>query len=140
VSDGVSRPEPAQVPAELMQPAVDAGQPPAARHNHVTRDIKPRGVCPACDRHWSATDERLEALLRADAAAILDDDLDADEQTVGMELMDAWNAAHQGGGVAVMAVMGHQELAGYRFVIQVNGADYQVTVRDVTARELDGPA
>jgi len=23
----------------------------AARHNHVTRDIKPRGVCPACDRY-----------------------------------------------------------------------------------------
>lgn len=22
---------------------------PAARHNHVTRDVKPRGVCPACD-------------------------------------------------------------------------------------------
>lgn len=20
-------------------------------HNHMTRDIKPQGVCPACDRH-----------------------------------------------------------------------------------------
>lgn len=23
------------------------------RHNHLTRDIKPQGVCPACDRHYS---------------------------------------------------------------------------------------
>ena len=23
------------------------------RHNHVTRDIKPVGMCPACDRYWS---------------------------------------------------------------------------------------
>jgi len=111
--EGVSRPEPSQIPAEPVQPAMDAGQPPAVRHNHVTRDIKPRGACPACDRYWPVTDER----------------------NVGMELMDAWNAAHRDGDVAMMAVMGHQDLAGYRFVIQVNGADYQVTVR-----ELDGPA
>lgn len=22
------------------------------KHNHVTRDIKPKGMCPACDRHY----------------------------------------------------------------------------------------
>lgn len=22
------------------------------RHNHITRDIKPRGECPACDLYW----------------------------------------------------------------------------------------
>src|SRR5690349_18650651 len=25
------------------------------RHNHLTRDIKPQGQCPACDRHHRAT-------------------------------------------------------------------------------------
>lgn len=23
------------------------------QHNHFTRDIKPQGSCPACDRYWS---------------------------------------------------------------------------------------
>ncbi|WNM72856.1 hypothetical protein SEA_REDFOX_69 [Arthrobacter phage RedFox] len=27
-------------------------------HNHVTRDIKPRGKCPACDGYWAQVDER----------------------------------------------------------------------------------
>jgi hypothetical protein len=22
------------------------------RHNHLTRDIKPPGICPACDDYW----------------------------------------------------------------------------------------
>lgn len=25
------------------------------RHNHVTRDIKPVGKCPACDEYWERT-------------------------------------------------------------------------------------
>lgn len=28
--------------------------PERARHNHVTRDVKPRGACPGCDRYWQA--------------------------------------------------------------------------------------
>lgn len=24
------------------------------RHNHVTRDIRRPGLCPACDRYWAA--------------------------------------------------------------------------------------
>lgn len=35
----------------------------APRHNHVTRDIKPKGRCPACDAYWDAhtTPERSES-------------------------------------------------------------------------------
>lgn len=24
------------------------------KHNHITRDIKPKGGCPGCDEYWSA--------------------------------------------------------------------------------------
>lgn len=44
----------------------------AIKHNHMTRDIKPRGVCPKCDEHHArmAPDlmEALEESL-ADARA-----------------------------------------------------------------------
>lgn len=33
-----------------------------ADHNHITRDIKPRGVCPGCDLYWARHDERAAAL------------------------------------------------------------------------------
>jgi hypothetical protein len=28
----------------------------APRHWHLTRDIKPKGECPACDAYWDARD------------------------------------------------------------------------------------
>lgn len=44
-------------PAALAQPAPapadEEGEPP--QHNHVTRDVKRPGVCPACDRWHKAT-------------------------------------------------------------------------------------
>lgn len=27
------------------------------RHNHFTRDVKPRGKCPACDLSWKLMDD-----------------------------------------------------------------------------------
>ena len=36
----------------------------SSSHSHVTRDIKPEGECPGCDRHYSAKREA-EALLSA---------------------------------------------------------------------------
>jgi hypothetical protein len=29
----------------------------AVRHRHLTRDIKPRGECPACDLAWKVMDD-----------------------------------------------------------------------------------
>ncbi len=33
-------------------------------HNHITRDIKPRGECPGCDSHHHSEDRRRQAQLR----------------------------------------------------------------------------
>lgn len=30
-----------------------ASETTATNHNHITRDIKPRGQCPACDSYWA---------------------------------------------------------------------------------------
>ena len=30
------------------------------RHTHLTRDVRPEGECPACDRIWAAQRERLD--------------------------------------------------------------------------------
>jgi len=32
-------------------------KPPVVRHSHITRDIKPRGECPACDLAWKIMDD-----------------------------------------------------------------------------------
>lgn len=35
-----------------------------ARHNHITRDIKPRGICPGCDEyHYKHSRELIEEIL-----------------------------------------------------------------------------
>lgn len=31
---------------------------PVVHHNHVTRDIKPKGSCPACDGYWEQVEDR----------------------------------------------------------------------------------
>lgn len=37
-------------------------------HWHMTRDIKPRGVCGGCDEeYWQAEDERKDQNLQAEA-------------------------------------------------------------------------
>lgn len=33
-----------------------AAQPKTPRHWHITRDIKPRGECAACDEYWAQYD------------------------------------------------------------------------------------
>jgi hypothetical protein len=43
--------------AELKEFAREQGRQLAAQvgivlHNHMTRDFKPRGQCPACDAYW----------------------------------------------------------------------------------------
>jgi hypothetical protein len=39
---------------DVMRGATDDGAIGRVRHNHVTRDIKPLGECPACDRTHTA--------------------------------------------------------------------------------------
>lgn len=41
---------------EWARPVVTPPVPPQPVHSHVTRDVKPRGVCPACDLFWSRVD------------------------------------------------------------------------------------
>lgn len=41
--------------------------PASSRHNHLTRDIKPRGKCPACDAYHDIQDAS-EALIERDKA------------------------------------------------------------------------
>lgn len=41
-------------PSRVRRPAVSAER---VHHDHFTRDIKPRGKCPACDLTWARYDE-----------------------------------------------------------------------------------
>lgn len=34
----------------------------ATNHNHITRDIKPQGVCPGCDLYWNHEETRQEVV------------------------------------------------------------------------------
>jgi hypothetical protein len=36
----------------------------SARHNHFTRDVKDRGVCPGCDAVWKLMDDAESAAIR----------------------------------------------------------------------------
>lgn len=43
---------------------MNTGQP---RHWHITRDIKPKGECPACDRYyWAAEEAKARGVIISD--------------------------------------------------------------------------
>ena len=46
--------------------------PPRIKHNHMTRDIKSRGVCPACDAYWFDQEEEEPYLSAPDQPVHVD--------------------------------------------------------------------
>jgi hypothetical protein len=58
-SSGAAGPHKGRDPREPLTKAeaIEEQVPDVVRHNHITRDIKPLGQCPACDRiheHWES--------------------------------------------------------------------------------------
>ena len=49
------------------------------RHNHITRDIKPRGICPGCDEYYAKARERVEEMLMGDPDGEAQEQDDTDE-------------------------------------------------------------
>lgn len=50
------------------------------RHNHITRDIKPRGICPGCDEyHYKHSRELIEEILMGDPNGEEKDEDNTDE-------------------------------------------------------------
>lgn len=41
-------------------PGLSASTSRGPQHWHITRDIKPKGVCPACDLAWKVMEEDAE--------------------------------------------------------------------------------